>query len=229
MYQILNLMLALLCFVKMFGGIFLGSSRSDATQHAHDPSLFMLVPMTLLALGCVCIGLFPFITLPLLEETVRTWAGLPRTTELCIAVLAPMSWITIMGLSLSGLILCIFLIMKFLPRANHITRNVTWDCGYARPTPRMQYTASSISQMLTTLLAWLLLPQKWRTAITHRFPRASSFKSQTPDVVLDRGLIPAVEKMMNMLPWARRFQHGNIHAYILYVLLIVVFLLLLGA
>src|SRR3989304_232380 len=30
-------------------------------------------------------------------------------------------------------------------RRNGLTRAVTWDCGYAAPTPRMQYTAGSFA------------------------------------------------------------------------------------
>ena len=38
-------------------------------------------------------------------------------------------------------------------RAARSPQTVTWDCGYAQPTPRMQYTASSFAQPLTDLFA----------------------------------------------------------------------------
>ena len=69
--------LAVACFVKLFGTVFLGSPRGETADHAHDPSASMMIPMIVLAAGCVCIGLFPMIATGLLENAVRTWATLP--------------------------------------------------------------------------------------------------------------------------------------------------------
>ena len=72
--------LAIACFVKLLGTVFLGTARSELAEHAREPSKSMLISMALLAFGCSCIGLFPMITVHLLENATQLWAGVPEST-----------------------------------------------------------------------------------------------------------------------------------------------------
>jgi hypothetical protein len=103
---------------------------------------------------------------------------------------------------------------------------LTWDCGYARPTARMQYSGSSFSQMMVELLAWVLWPRRRPPRINDVFASRSDFASDVPDVVLDRTLLPAFGSAQWLLGWARVLQRGPIQMYLLYVLAILVMLLL---
>jgi len=102
----------------------------------------------------------------------------------------------------------------------------TWDCGYARPSPRMQYSGSSFSQMLVGLLSWALWPRTATPVIKSAFPQSSGFKSDLPDPVLDRGLRPAFGSAGRLLSHARVLQRGPIQIYLLYVVAILLTLLL---
>ncbi|MFZ2491402.1 MAG: proton-conducting transporter membrane subunit, partial [Thermoanaerobaculia bacterium] len=51
--------LAVACFVRLTGAIFLGSPRSDSAATAHEASLLMRGPMVLLAIACIALGVFP--------------------------------------------------------------------------------------------------------------------------------------------------------------------------
>ncbi|MDX9867728.1 MAG: proton-conducting transporter membrane subunit, partial [Kiritimatiellia bacterium] len=53
--------LAVACFVKVLGAVFLGAPRSEADGPAHAPAATMMVPMAVLACGCAGIGLFPLL------------------------------------------------------------------------------------------------------------------------------------------------------------------------
>ena len=216
--------LALACFVKFFG-----LPRTSVGDHAQDPPASMVAPMAILAGCCAVLGLLPLIAAPLLEGAARSWASLPETTPLSIEALAPLRWITVLGLALIILAGVMFLGLKWLVARGVIARAGTWDCGYAQPTARMQYTGSSFTQMLTGPLWWVLWPRRVLPAIKGVFASASRFETQTPDVVLDRGLSPAAEAVLRLLPWARHIQQGSIHLYLLYVVLTVVFLFLLGS
>ena len=117
-----------------------------------------------------------------------------------------------------------------MPSSSRRTTRVagTWDCGYAKPTERIQYTGSSFAQMLMELLAWVLWPRIRRPRVEGVFPRQAQFASDVPDVVLDRGLLPGASMAVKVLGWARVIQRGPIHVYLMYVLVILLGLLLFG-
>ena len=53
--------LALACFVKVCGVVFLGAPRTPAADNARECGLWMRIPMLILAGGCVLVGLAPFL------------------------------------------------------------------------------------------------------------------------------------------------------------------------
>ncbi|MFA7235409.1 MAG: proton-conducting transporter membrane subunit [Phycisphaeraceae bacterium] len=220
--------LAVACFVKFFGAVYLGSPRGPAGDHAHDPPRSMSFAMIVLASLCLCIGLFPLPLTPLLQNAAHAWAGTPDTGP-TLADAAPLRWITVMGVLLIAFFSMIAFLLKTVLTSKHQSKAGTWDCGYARPTPRIQYTGSSFTQMLADLSHWLVWPRRLRPVIAGLFPVSSRFSSDTPDLVLDRGLSPAAALIVRFLPWTRRFHQGSVHMYLFYLLLMVVFLFLFSA
>jgi hydrogenase-4 component B len=217
--------LAVACFVKLFGSVFLGVPRSTATAHAHDPQATMIMPMAALAAGCVCLGIFPALAVPWLERAAQTWAQVPENDTAALAPLAPlapMGWISILGLALLGAVGALVLIVRLMRRAPVVG---TWDCGYAQPTARMQYTGSSFGQTLVNLFRFALQPKRHLPDIQGVFPAQANFKSLVPDLVLDRLLLPFTRWAGEWLPLLRVFQQGQTQLYVLYVLMILIVLL----
>jgi hydrogenase-4 component B len=103
----------------------------------------------------------------------------------------------------------------------------TWGCGYSASTPRIQYTASSFAQLLVGLFAWALRPNRQAPERLPLFPAESSFHSDVPDAVLDRGIKPTFRLAARLFSLARIIQHGSIQLRLLYILLAVIALLLL--
>jgi len=102
----------------------------------------------------------------------------------------------------------------------------TWDCGYAAPTSRMQYTASSFAQILDRLFRRVLVTEVHTPRIEGLFPRTPDrFESHVPDPVLDRLLRPAIERSQRGLGLVRAIQTGHIQMYLVYIVLTVVALL----
>ena len=56
--------LALACFVKAFGTVFLGNGRSEAAADAREAPAAMRVAMVPLVLGCIVIGVLPALFAP---------------------------------------------------------------------------------------------------------------------------------------------------------------------
>jgi hypothetical protein len=102
-------------------------------------------------------------------------------------------------------------------------RAVTWDCGYATPSPRMQYTSSSFALGLVDLFRWALWPQQDAPRLAGRpFPGPARLHTELPDPVLDRLTLPAGRWLAHASSWFRWFQRGRVHSYVLYILVAIV-------
>jgi hydrogenase-4 component B len=203
--------LAVACFVKVFGAVFLGAPRTPAAARAHDVGPTMLAPMAALAAGCAVIGLGAPLIGPLLDAAVAAWSGdAPR-----LATLAPLGAVSAAS---AGLLVVLALGALWMRTRAPVPAVVTWDCGYARPTARMQYTASSFAEMLVGLLGWALRPSVHAPRLDGPFPRAANFESHVPDTVLDRAIVPAFALAERLATRLRPLQRGSLHLYLLYIL-----------
>ncbi len=218
--------LAVACFVKVFGAVFLGESRSTSTQGAHEATVSMLVPMTLLAGCCVLIGLAPFALATPLGHSISAWAPESAGRGFSLPSLAPLTMVGLLALVLWVLlgVVTVFFLRKW-PLVS-VPRTSTWDCGYARPTARMQYTASSFAEMLVGMLRWPLRPRVHLPKIQGLFPKPSYFESHVDDVVLDGQILPAARAIQRCLSWFRGLQPGLTQYYVLYILVAVIALLM---
>lgn len=215
--------LAVACFVKVFGTVFLGAARESPAREGHEAGLAMTGPMGLLAACCVLIGLAPWTVTPLLQRGIETWAGKP--TNLRLQELAPLGWVSIAALVLLVLVAVIAALLQWRLRAGGMQRSLTWDCGYAAPSARMQYTSSSFAQMLVALFRWALWPVEKVPRVRALFPAQAQFLTHTPDPVLERILWPVARALYRLFYLFRYLQQGNIQAYLLYMLAILVLLL----
>lgn len=204
--------LALACFVKAFGTVFLGVPRSTAAADAREVPATMRAAMVPLTLGCAAIGLVPALFGPLLGRAVHAAAPrLPMATTLT-ALLQPIqtSALIIAGIAIAA-------VLTLLAVTRRATTALTWDCGYAAPTARMQYTASSTARGVVGLFGWVMRPVIHAPRPFTLFPFAAAFESHVPDTVLDRALLPALRGARWVLGFARYFQHGRMQLYLLYL------------
>jgi hydrogenase-4 component B len=104
-------------------------------------------------------------------------------------------------------------------RRNGLRRALTWDCGYAAPTARMQYTAGSFASIITEWFAWILRPRRHERRVEETFPRHASFSEHTPETVLEEIVEPAGGMVMRLVASVRRLQHGRVQAYVLYLVI----------
>ena len=104
-------------------------------------------------------------------------------------------------------------------KQNGVARAGTWDCAYAAPTPRMQYTAGSFAGIITGWFDWILRPERHAHLPEDNFPAAADFTEHTPETVLERVIEPASSLVQRLSVAVRRLQDGRVQAYILYLLL----------
>ena len=98
--------------------------------------------------------------------------------------------------------------------------------GYAAPTARMQYSASSFAGGLVDLFRWALWTELHATTVGGVFPGPARLSTHLPDPVLDRMILPAARFLARASLWLRWFQRGYLHSYVLYILLTVIAALL---
>lgn len=205
--------LALACFVKASGVVFLGSPRSDAARHAHETGWLQRAPMLALAAACVAIGVAPPLVWPAIVRAARAWS--PAGPELPI----PLALVSLGGWNTMFILLAALAAWATWRRVreNGVTRAMTWDCGYAAPTPRMQYTAGSFAAIITDWFGWVLRPERHVEAPEGLFPAHARHDVHTPETVLERLVEPASRVVLAAARLARRLQHGRVQAYILYI------------
>ena len=220
--------LAVACFVKAYGAAFLGLPRTEEAERAREAPIAMRLPMLVLAACCVLIGVAPILVMPVLDEVLAGLreAGAPASPTL--AGLAPFGAIAAVsaGLALVVALAAAVIFVRSRGRAARASRRPgTWDCGYAAPTARMQYTASSFAQSIVGLFSWVLRPRLRERPVEGCFPGPAAMETEVDEVVLDRLIQPGWRRLSRALGWFRRFQQGLTQSYILFVLVTLMVLL----
>jgi len=218
--------MALACFVKVYGIVFLGTARSDHARHAHESSPWMLGPMGVLVACCFLIGLAPLLIAAIIGQGVSAWAPGLKDPGARLVVLAPLGWITAMGLGLIAALLAVGAVLRLRLQHSVVEQAATWGCGYVVPTPRMQYTSSSFAQVLVGLFGWALRPRIHKPRNLPLFPQKTAFHTEVPDTVLDEAVLPAFRFGAWLFSRFRVFQQGSIQTYLLYIFIALITLLL---
>ncbi len=216
--------LAVACFVKVAGTVFLGSPRmpQESLRHCESPGL-MLAPMAFLAIICILVGTLPFLTVPFLDSLLVVFSQTANYSTL--EALAPVYWISALAIALllSVIFLFIFYRRKLAQRDSAVSS--TWGCGYLAPTQRMQYTASSFAGLLVGFFSGVLSAERHPPDISGHFPESQDFKSHIPETILEKFYLPLLNYLYEKTLPIRKLQHGQLHLYILYILLTLVILI----
>ncbi|MDQ7832238.1 MAG: proton-conducting transporter membrane subunit [Desulfovibrionaceae bacterium] len=224
--------LSVIGFTRACGMVFSGEPRTADAVNAHDPDPLMRAAMWslgLLALGAALAA--PFLFTAMLPAARLLLAG--QSTVLPVLpseVVNPETLLTAAA-SLTFGAAALALILAFarsrLLAGRSVRSHGTWDCGYIRPAPRMQYTASSYAEPMTVLFRRLLGEKRRFTPPEGLFPATgtSRFATETPDRVKDDFFAPLFSAVLTACDALKRFQHGNLNLYILYLLATLVILL----
>lgn len=210
--------LALACFVKVCGVVFLGFPRSLEASHAHECGPRMRGPMLALGVACVAIGLAPAAFWPALARVAAVWERKPVD----VFPPSPLWSLGAFHMALASLAVIGGIALWRRVRRGGISRTVTWDCGYAAPSPRMQYTAGSFASIITGWFEWILRPSRHQHPVRGVFPHEASDAEHTPETVLEHAVEPVGRWVMQLSTAVRRLQHGRLQAYFVYLLLGVV-------
>ena len=205
---------ALATFVRAGAVVFLGAPRTRVVSTAHDPGPAMRGPMFALGATCVTLGFAPAVFWPAVARAVTAWNPAWSSPEPPVPLVQLGAFqVVLAGVGVAG---WAWLVRK--ARANGLRRGSTWDCGYAAPTARMQYTGGSFAGVVAGWSSWLLAPVRTYRRPRGPFPETASRMEHVPDAVLVRVVDPSVAGVLRVSTMLRRLQHGRLQLYILYVL-----------
>jgi hydrogenase-4 component B len=207
--------LALACFIKVCGVVFLGQARSAAAENARECGIAMRGPMILLAAGCVAIGLLPAVFFLAVARAAAEW----NPAWSFLARPAPIATLGYANLALVVVGAFAVLLLWRRATANGLLRGPTWNCGYAAPTARMQYTSGSFAGIINEWFAWIIRPTRHERKVETPFPVRASFEEHSPETVLEHVVIPAGGVVIRISDIVRKLQHGRLQAYLLYIVL----------
>jgi hydrogenase-4 component B len=216
--------LAAACFTKAFGIAFLGEPRSKDAENAHESSPWMTVPMMILAAACIVIGLLGAAIILFISPVIGVVLGNPYSGEIQIAS-NYLLYVTIGSIAFIILLLAIAGLRNFLLSRNSVDTSGTWDCGYAAPTARMQYTASSFAQPIIDLFGFFIRTKKKINIPDSYFPSVSNFETHTPDIGREMIYKPMFKTIETFFGRIQIMQEGRIHIYVLYVVVTLLILL----
>lgn len=230
--------LAAACFVKAFGITFLAQPRSEPAAQAREASPAMLSGMGLLAAGCVFLGLFPTALITLFGPLTQQLLGQPlpgylvaghgwilgNTQELGGTVSTP--GIVLAGICLLPVPLVLWL---FFGRRTRVRIGPTWDCGLRGLTPHMQYSATGFSKPLRVIFKALFRPRREMQReydYSPYFATTLRFESRIEEAFVTRLYRPLKRRILLTSRRMRALQAGSIQAYLIYIFVTLLLLLI---
>jgi len=231
--------LAAACFVKAFGIPFLALPRSAAAADAQEASPAMQYAMALLAASCFVLGLGASWIIPVFDPITLQALGVPVSPSLIahgIALQAgtPQSGtvspagIALVFLALAGT--AAYLVNRRL-RDVRVATGPTWDCGLPGLTSDHEYTATAFSKPLRLIFSAFYRPRREirpEYDVSPYYPSAIRFESGIEATFEKRLYDPLKDWIFGLSRRMRAIQAGSIHAYLAYIFVTLILLLLFG-
>jgi hydrogenase-4 component B len=230
--------LAAACFVKAFGISFLAQPRSSSAAEAHEVSFTMLLGQGLLAAVCIFLGLFPTALLRLLDPVTQSLTGEQLSSRLTLAnglvignIVPDGGTVSTLGITVFGLALLSvpFILWLACSRRSKVRIGPTWDCGLRGLTPQMEYSATGFSKPIRMIFKALFRPRREvqrEYDYSPYFAKTIRFESHVEEVFENRVYRPLNRFVLRLSRRMRALQAGSIQAYLIYIFVTLLSLLL---
>ncbi len=219
--------LAIFCFTKAFGIVFLGEARTSGASVAQEAGREMIWPQYISVLFITAIGLAsPLFVKPVFSIITGAF-DLSGTELVQYSAVASLSRISILA-GVFVLLVTLLLIYRFLHlRSRVVSYEPTWGCGSSATSPRQQYTATSYAYNFNHLAKPVLQTKKITTEIGENeiFPSERTFFSHNDDIFRKYLVDKPVDLISGLLKKIAVMQTGRIQDYILYAFLFLILVL----
>jgi len=222
-------------FVKLFGISFLSRPRSETIAKIKEVPRSMIAGMSILAAACILLGVLPFLGISVITSAFHISSQpinpfdaitLQNSFGKSFANLS-MPVVVIMLLSVT---IAIFGFIKVIGGKTKKITFSTWDCGFGNLNERMEYTGTSLSQPIRVVFKTLF---KSHTQIQREFfgdhkyiLRTLKVESFSKNIFEEKLYLPIISSSIFIFDKIRKIQTGKINAYLLYIMITIVLLLL---
>lgn len=214
--------LAAACFVKVYGVAFLGRARSRHVRRARSVPVGMRAGQGLLATLCVVLGVLPTTVVAVLDvvPVQILGEGLPRISAhgwLWLTPVAPETasysapLVVVLLAAMAGLVIWLWR----RGAARRVRRCDPWDCGFAPPTPRMQYTATAFAQPIRRVYGLLFHIEE---NVETQPDGAARYQLQVGDRAWKLLYSPVILAVESAARRVVRLQSGNVRIYLAWTL-----------
>ncbi|MEI6621755.1 MAG: proton-conducting transporter membrane subunit [Actinomycetes bacterium] len=216
--------MAVLCFVKVVGLVFLGRARSAQAEEAREVSWPMRVGQGLLALMCVGLGLFAALLLPVLANLRGVPVELPTGLSLALPQTGGLPMPAI-ALALCAAVAVLIYLRGRRPTA---VTAATWNCGQVQDST-LAWTSSAFTKPLRlSWAAFLRSDRRVRVDGGVGVVTSAQYQGDVPNLFDTKVYSPVEAVLTESFSRARRLQSGRLRNYAIYLLLLLAALLLLA-
>lgn len=223
--------LALICFTKAFGIIFLGNPRENLHMEGYKEKPASFFSMYLVAFLILIIGTLPFIFSGILMKITSLYVPVISTSAFS-QIQDLFTQLTVIGWYSLGFIILVavlFFVRHLLTRNRPVTEYETWGCGYTGNAGKMQYTASSFIRTYRKLAEPVLLIEKHKKDVQGLYPDKVE-QITHPGDKFEKWFIEKPTALLRKILESFAFlQNGRIQAYILYGIIFIGLVILLPA
>ena len=231
----LTIGIAAATFVKLFAMTFLSKARSKHAINIKEVSRSMILGMSILAAVCVLFGVVPYLGTSLISTAFHL-SSQPSSPLDSISIqnnsgksFANLS-MPVVVIVISSVSVAIFGFIRALGGSTKKTTYGTWDCGFGGLNERMEYTPTSLSQPMRAVFKVFFKPhnQTEKESFGENPYLLKSIKIETviKNIFEETLYAPIVSSFVFFFDKVRRLQTGKINAYLLYIMITLVLLLL---
>ncbi|MBK5261824.1 MAG: formate hydrogenlyase [Peptostreptococcaceae bacterium] len=230
--------LALATFVKAYGISFLGLPRTEHSEHAKEVPKAMNAGIGLLVGLCLVIGILPMTLIGIADKIVESIVGQSLIGDMSGKFFVATYPLTLGANSISPLAgvivlaavgLIAMMILKFYGGKTIERKYETWGCGYQSLNSRMQYTSGGYSKTLSIIFRFLFRPtRKLKQKGLYKYHPEEMEYVITMEPVFEKYLYEPLSRLIRGLSTLAKLkiQTGSIHAYLIYIFVAVLILML---
>jgi formate hydrogenlyase subunit 3/multisubunit Na+/H+ antiporter MnhD subunit len=221
--------LAIFCFTKAFGIVFLGQARNPKLEQVKECSWGMLIPQFIIVLLIVFIGFGSPLFIKQIFVLISGAFSLDGELVVVSSSINNLEKISVLGGIFVVLVVAILVYRRIHLKSKEIQYGPTWGCGYTAGNAKQQYTATSYADNFAYIANPVLGNKKEFVEIPESdiFPEKRKFASHGFDI-FKRYLIDfPITFIQDILKRIAIMQTGQIQHYILYafIFMLVIYLL----
>ena len=214
--------MAMLCFTKASGVMFLGNPRYINVENISEVPRVMTLPMTILAFLAFFIGMFPqyFIAIAMVPASMFT-GGL-QSIETFGSLYNLVGQISYYFFLFFILVVVLLGLRRLIGIGKQNSLYTTWGCGYDRGNNHVQYTASSYADLFISTLKPLFKRVSHIKKPKDLFPKEAYYEQEIEDIEEAYIVKPLISLDEKFLTKFERIQNGNVQQYILFGLVFLI-------